>query len=157
MQVFDCKVARHGNMIVGKTGAGKTVAWKCLQQAMAKLKETHSHDERYQKVHVHIINPLALSNDEIYGYFDPGTHEWQDGILARIMRTVCRDESPDQKWVNFDGPVDTLWIESMNTLLDDNKLLTLLSGERISMTPQVCCPPLTFAPASRPRGLWSSV
>jgi dynein heavy chain, axonemal len=137
MQIFDCKVARHGNMIVGKTGSGKTVAWKCLQQAMAKLRETHTHDERYQKVHVHMINPLALSNDEIYGYFDTGTHEWQDGILARIMRTVCRDESLDQKWINFDGPVDTLWIESMNTLLDDNKLLTLLSGERISMPAQV--------------------
>lgn len=32
---------------------------------------------------MHILNPLALSNDEIYGSFDPGTHEWQDGILAR--------------------------------------------------------------------------
>lgn len=53
------------------------------------------------------------------------------------MRTVCRDESADQKWILFDGPVDTLWIESMNTLLDDNKLLTLLSGERISMPPAV--------------------
>lgn len=56
------------------------------------------------------------------------THEWQDGVLARIMRTACKDESPDQKWILFDGPVDTLWIESMNTTLDDNKLLTLLSG-----------------------------
>ena len=84
-----------------------------------------------------MINPLALSNNELYGSFDEGTHEWQDGVLARIMRTVCKDESPDQKWILFDGPVDTLWIESMNTLLDDNKLLTLLSGERISMSPQV--------------------
>ena len=89
------------------------------------------------QVHVHVINPLALSNNELYGSFDEGTHEWQDGVLARIMRTVCKDDSPDQKWILFDGPVDTLWIESMNTLLDDNKLLTLLSGERISMTPQV--------------------
>ena len=88
-------------------------------------------------MHVHVINPLALSNNELYGSFDEGTHEWQDGVLARIMRTVCKDDSPDQKWILFDGPVDTLWIESMNTLLDDNKLLTLLSGERISMTPQV--------------------
>ena len=145
MQVFDCKVARHGNMIVGKTGAGKTAAWRTLQRTMAKLHDTHGHDERYQRVHAHVINPLALSNDEIYGYTDPGTHEWQDGILARIMRTVCRDDASDQKWVTFDGPVDTLWIESMNTLLDDNKLLTLLSGERISMPPQARAPHCCFA------------
>jgi hypothetical protein len=49
------------------------------------------------QVSVHIINPLSLSNDELYGSFDEGTHEWQDGVLARIMRTVCKDESPDQK------------------------------------------------------------
>lgn len=137
IQVFDCKVARHGNMVVGKTGSGKSVAWQTLTRAMKKLKETHPDNENYQRVHVHTINPLALSNDEMYGCFDPGTHEWTDGILARIMRTVCKDESPDQKWILFDGPVDTLWIESMNTTLDDNKLLTLLSGERISMPHQV--------------------
>ena len=96
-----------------------------------------STDHLLLQVQVHVINPLALSNNELYGSFDEGTHEWQDGVLARIMRTVCKDDSPDQKWILFDGPVDTLWIESMNTLLDDNKLLTLLSGERISMSPQV--------------------
>jgi len=58
-------------------------------------------------------------------------------VLARIMRDICAEETPDQKWVMFDGPVDTLWIESMNTLLDDNKILTLLNGERINMPSQV--------------------
>ena len=137
IQIFDCKVARHGNMIVGNTGAGKSEAWKCLIRAMARLRKEGHDDEQFQKVSVHTINPLSLSNDEMYGNFDPSTHEWSDGILARIMRTVCKDESPDQKWILFDGPVDTLWIESMNTTLDDNKLLTLLSGERISMPAQV--------------------
>ncbi|KAF5831208.1 dynein-1-beta heavy chain, flagellar inner arm I1 complex [Dunaliella salina] len=137
IQIFDCKVARHGNMIVGRTGSGKSTAWKTLTRAMARLKKDEVQDERFQKVQVHTVNPLALSNDELYGAFEESTHEWHDGVLARIFRTVCKDESPDQKWILFDGPVDTLWIESMNTTLDDNKLLTLLSGERIAMPPQV--------------------
>ena len=49
------------------------------------------------QVSVFTINPLALSNDELYGAFDEATHEWQDGVLARIMRTVCKDEASDQK------------------------------------------------------------
>jgi len=137
IQIFDCKVARHGNMIVGKTGSGKSVAWKSLSRAMGKLSKRFPDNEEYQEVHIHCINPLALSNNELYGSFDEATHEWSDGVLARIMRQVCRDEAPSQKWILFDGPVDTLWIESMNTVLDDNKLLTLLSGERISMPQQV--------------------
>lgn len=53
------------------------------------------------------------------------------------MRQTCADEKPDEKWLVFDGPVDTLWIESMNSVMDDNKVLTLINGERISMPEQV--------------------
>ena len=47
------------------------------------------------------------------------------------------DERPDEKWILFDAPVDTLWIESMNSVMDDNKVLTLINGERIAMPEQV--------------------
>lgn len=53
------------------------------------------------------------------------------------MRMTCADEKPDEKWIIFDAPVDTLWIESMNSVMDDNKVLTLINGERISMPDQV--------------------
>jgi dynein heavy chain len=63
--------------------------------------------------------------------------EWNDGVLSTMMSRLCKDESLDQRWMILDGPVDTLWIESMNTVLDDNKVLTLLNGDRISLPPQV--------------------
>lgn len=75
--------------------------------------------------------------NELYGVLDPTTRDWTDGLLSKIFREVNKpldDKSKSEKrYILFDGDVDALWIENMNSVMDDNKLLTLANQERIRM------------------------
>jgi dynein heavy chain len=79
----------------------------------------------------------------LYGTFDLSTGEWTDGIGADLFRHAsapdedCGVAPDDKKWVYFDGPVDAIWIESMNTVLDDNMTLCLANGQRLKLRPQM--------------------
>ncbi|CAJ1432850.1 unnamed protein product [Effrenium voratum] len=137
-ELFDMIQVRHGMMLVGPTGGGKTCCYRSLQRACTSLLDASKSASPYQKVHVHCLNPKSITQNQLYGSFDEITREWSDGVAAEEIRNATRDAAqPDHHWVMFDGPVDALWIESMNTVLDDNKKLCLVSGEIIALTPQM--------------------
>jgi dynein heavy chain len=135
VQLYDTILVRHGLMIVGPTGGGKSSNYRVLQHAMTLL--ARQEQERFEKVHVDVMNPKSITLGQLYGFVDPQTTEWVDGVLAKIVLECSKDESPDRRWVMFDGPVDALWIENMNTVLDDNKKLCLNSGQIITLTPRM--------------------
>ncbi|XP_029448950.1 dynein heavy chain 14, axonemal isoform X2 [Rhinatrema bivittatum] len=203
IQLHNQILARHGVMLVGPTGGGKTTVRRILERALVILPslpwDSHSYSNgglqnspKKGKVDTFAINPKCVTLGELFGEMDPNTMEWSDGLLASAVRKFAKhptkefekEEAGDSQtsaaqlsnmmaydsdheisaaetadvtasrrstqatesfdafshpseavtdwhWIILDGPVDTLWIENLNTVLDDTRTLCLASSERI--------------------------
>ena len=94
------------------------------------------HRIKYPKVIVDTINPKSITIGKLYGDIDRISQDWTDGVLASKVKDAANDYE-NTRWILLDGPVDALWIENLNTVLDDNKKLCLSSGEIIKFTPKM--------------------
>ncbi|CAH1165598.1 unnamed protein product [Phyllotreta striolata] len=130
VQMYETMMTRHSTMLVGPTGGGKTVVINTLCKAQINMN---------LPTRIQALNPKACSVIELYGILDPVSRDWTDGLLSNIFREMNRPtEKSERRYILFDGDVDALWIENMNSVMDDNKLLTLANGERIRLnTPTV--------------------
>ena len=129
-EIYETTVVRHGIMLVGGAMAGKTRCRMVLTKAMAELAKE---SKDWMPVKIDLLNPKSITIPELYGLFDPITSGWSDGVLSNFIRNESISEPTEWKWIVVDGPVDSLWIETMNSLLDDNKVLCLSNNERISL------------------------
>eukprot|EP01133_Synstelium_polycarpum_P001082 gene1082-1226_t len=128
LQLHQIQNINHGLMMVGPSGSGKTAAWQVYLEAIEGLDHTKSES--------HVLDPKAITKDQLFGSLDTTTREWTDGLFTATLRRIIdnvRGESGKRHWIIFDGDVDPEWVENLNSLLDDNKLLTLPNGERLAL------------------------
>lgn len=98
-----------------------------------------SHINNKQECEYDTLNPKAVTSDELFGAYTK-SKEWKNGVLSVIMRNQVKNEDKykqhqTHKWSILDGDIDPEWIESLNTVMDDNKVLTLVSNDRIPLSP----------------------
>jgi dynein heavy chain, axonemal len=141
IQLYDSMLTRHSNMTVGATLGGKTRVSTMLMEAKTKLAAKGDEPgaglggtNEWLPVTQFVFNAKSITLNELFGAYDLQTFEWMDGILSTYFKRLAESNRPEEKWIMFDGPVDTTWIESMNSTMDDNKTLTLINGDRILMS-----------------------
>ena len=130
VQLYETMIVRHTSQVVGPPGGGKTVVIETLKRALLPAFGI--------QIKTNVLNPKAIELYELYGFMDPVTRDWTDGILSNLFRDMNQPlpvhrEGKERLWLVFDGDVDAEWVESMNSVMDCNRLLTLPNGERIQL------------------------
>ncbi|ALC40164.1 btv [Drosophila busckii] len=120
LQLHEQLQKRMGVVLVGPPGCGKSTILALLRQALSST-----------QLRVHTISPKSMSRVQLLGRLDTDTRQWLDGVLTHTAVLVNQEPSHVHSWIVCDGSIDPEWIEALNSVLDDNKLLTLPSGWRI--------------------------
>lgn len=119
----------------GNSFSGKTTAYRILAKSLDILEKQKNQQQTTQEENIPlntvftVINPKSVTISQLYGAFDLKTHEWRDGILAINFKHFINMKHECRNWLIFDGPVDSIWMENINSVLDDNRKLCLTSGD----------------------------
>jgi tetratricopeptide (TPR) repeat protein len=84
------------------------------------------------------MNPKGMTQEEMFGTYDALSHEWREGLFSQEFRNFANMADDKKKWILLDGPIDYSWVENLNSILDDNRKMSLPNGEQIKMSQGMC-------------------
>ena len=137
-------------------GAGKKKSKKNDKDAQAKklyaqwqdmYKQTKLNAEEIDDIRANLrikgvcsrrLNPKGMTINELFGVYDKESHEWHEGLFTSHYRDFSQIKTDKKKWILLDGPIDYMWVENLNSILDDNKQMSLPNGESIKMSEGMC-------------------
>ena len=119
IQLYETSLVRHGFMVVGTVGCGKTTIMNILTEALTEIVQQHK---------LFRLNPKSITGQQMYGVMNNVTGEWIPGVFSKIWEKCNAKSNKHTSWIVCDGPVDAIWIENLNTVLDDNRILTLANA-----------------------------
>lgn len=122
IELYEQLSKRIGVTVLGPPSSGKSTVIAVLKSVLASMSRT---------IRTYIISPKSMERSQLLGYLDTNTRQWYDGVLTQTAIAVNSEPPEVTSWIICDGDVDPEWIEALNSVLDDNKLLTLPSGWRI--------------------------
>lgn len=128
MQMYEIMQIKHTTMICGPPASGKS----CILEV---LRKTVEHTEKLTDIIQYVINPKAQTIPRLYGIKNEVSGDFEIGILAHYFQIANQPlfGKKERRWVLLDGDVDPIWIENMNSVMDDSKQLTLENKDRIFM------------------------
>lgn len=155
VEAYELSGYRKGVILVGNPYTGKSFVLRTLTEAVATKKNLNDDDMdlgrfltiyyfiirrmgvkvQFSNKFLEIVNPKAIDLKHLFGEFDPVNMEWKDGVISSVFRRFSDEKIRRTfKWMVFDGPVYSEWIENLNTVLDDNRKLCLSSGEVLNLS-----------------------
>ena len=133
--------SRLGIALIGESGVGKSTIWKLLIESLrCEQQDKKDKKDSLKTFNYIIINPKSIDRDQLLGYIDKDSNEWFDGLFSLKTREIFLNQTVNSKYfIVFDGDIDPNWVEALNSVLDDNQVFTLPTGERIDFDQNKVC------------------
>ena len=141
VSLFESLYARRGLLLIGRAAVGKTTSVRLVHDSLPILSDlpvplpTHFLEFVNAKVDSYVINSKAYSYENLYGRFHSFDNSWVEGSVEKVLTRASQgyQEMGTQTWLVFDGPIDTVWMEYLNSALDDTSRLSLANGKFVNV------------------------